>query len=261
MTTQSGVTKAGIVRGEGSLVPVLQEALQKLDSPTSWLEQHGRALKSEQAGTVGLLELAGQDCYIKFFCARSRVQRLGFALGLSRAARAFDAGLSLAKTGLPVAQPLACLRLPDAMVLLTTAIHGTDLKALWLSQREEDDWTLIMSRAAATLARLHGEGFVHGDCKWGNLLWDGSEVVMVDLDGVQRSTSTRRQGRDLARFVLNAEELSVDKEIFETFVSVYAKSTGSAKTAVIELLAPVLVQLRRRHKDKYGQRGVRLVGE
>jgi tRNA A-37 threonylcarbamoyl transferase component Bud32 len=218
-------------------------------------------LKSEKAGTVGLLELAGKDCYIKFFNGRSRIQRLGFALGLSRAARAFDAALELTRHGLPVAQPLACLRLPDAMVLLTAAIQGVDLKALWLSARAGDEWKPIISSAAATLARLHEEGFVHGDCKWGNLLWDGHEVALVDLDSVQRSSSARRRGRDLARFVLNAEELSVGRETFETFVSVYAKCTGSEKAVVIELLAPALSQLRQRHKDKYGQRGVRLVGE
>lgn len=261
MTPQSDVNTADVVRGQGTVVSVLQEALLSMESAEAWLQQHGRVLKNEQSGTVGLLELAGQDCYIKFFCSRSLIQRLGFALGLSRAARAFDAGVELARHGLAVAKPLACLRLPEAMVLVTTAIQGIDLKALWLSQRPADEWKLILSRAAAALGKLHAEGFVHGDCKWGNLLWNGSEVILVDLDGVQRSTSARRRGRDLARFVLNAEELSVDKEIFEIFVSVYAKSTGSEKSAVIELLAPALAQLRRRHIDKYGQRGVRLLGE
>jgi len=261
MTAEPEPHTAGVIRGQGAVVVALQDTLRTLDSPAVWLERHGRLLKSEHADVVGLIDLAGRTCYIKFFCARSFVQRLGFALGLSRAPRAFDAGMQLAGHGLPVAQPLACLRLPAAMVLLTTAIQGVDLKALWLSSRAEDDWLAIISSAAATLARLHTAGFVHGDCKWANLLWDGHEVIMVDLDSVKQSSSARRRGRDLARFVLNAEELSIDKEIFETFVSVYAKSTGAEKAAVIELLAPVLAQLRRRHNDKYGQRGVRLVGE
>ena len=252
---------AGVVRGQDAVIPALQEALTlAAHAPAQWLEAHGQLLKSEKLGVVGLIDVAGVSCYIKFFLARSAVQSLGFVLGLGRAPRAYDAGCELAARGIPVAEPLACLRLPQAMVLVTKAVPGADLKTLWLSARQGQDWSLIMSRTAVVLAQLHAAGFVHGDCKWGNLLWDGEGLVLVDLDSVRQSASPQRRGRDLARFVLNAEELALDAEIFETFVSVYAENSGSEKAAVIKLLAPSLAQLRQRHADKYGRRGARLLG-
>jgi len=252
---------AGVVRGQGAVIPALQEALASAaPAPAQWLEARGQLLKSEDLGIVGLVDLAGESCYIKFFLARSAVQRIGFALGLGRAPRAFDAGRELAARGIPVAEPMACLRLPQAMVLVTKAVPGADLKTLWLTAQQGQDWSHIMSRTAVALARLHAAGFVHGDCKWGNLLWDGEGLVLVDLDSVRHSASPQRRGRDLARFVLNAEELALDAEIFETFVSVYAENSDSEKAAVLELLAPSLAQLRQRHADKYGRRGVRLLG-
>ena len=198
---------AGVVRGLDAIVPALQEALTSAaHSPAQWLEARGQLLKSERLGVVGLVDVAGMPCYIKFFLARSAVQRLGFLLGLGRAPRAYDAGRELAAHGIPVAEPLACLRLPRAMVLVTKAVPGADLKTLWLSARQGQDWPLIMSRTAVALAQLHAAGFVHGDCKWGNLLWDGEGLVLVDLDSVRQSASPQRRGRDLALSLIHISE-------------------------------------------------------
>ncbi len=90
-------------------------------------------------------------------------------------------------------------------------------------------------------------------------MWNGHDVTLVDLDNVRRSSRGDQRARDLARFVLNAEELNLDAGLLVIFLQVYAENTGVAKEAVIELLAPQLTRLRRRHERKYGRRGVRLL--
>lgn len=250
---------ATALRGHGPIVSELQSALAQLEAPAQWLEQHGTVLKSDGRDSVGIVEITGRPCYIKFFMARSRLQRIGFTLGLGRALRAFDAGEMLAAHGALVAEPLACLRLSPAMVLVTAAVDGGDMKALWQSGSASVEWPALMAHSAAALARLHKAGFVHGDCKWSNLLWSGNDVILVDLDDVRRSSRGGHRGRDLARFVLNAEELSLDTGLLDTFLKVYAENTGAEKEAVVELLAPPLTDLRRRHERKYGRRGVRLL--
>ena len=248
-----------VVRGEGQVVTELQRVLSAETPLADWLARHGTVLKREGDGAVGLAEIAGQNCYVKVFPARSRLQQIGFGMGLARAQRAFDAARQLATNGIRVPEPLACLRLPSAMVLVTAALGGEDLKALWLKDIAREDWPLIMERAASALADLHGAGFIHGDCKWSNLFWSHPEVILVDLDAVRRSRSRRNRGRDLARFVLNAEELSLAPGHLEVFLQTYAAKQGTEKASVVEWLAPALVELRRRHEQKYGRRGVRLL--
>ena len=67
-----------VVRGEGQVVTELQRVLSAETPLADWLARHGTLLKREGDGAVGLAEIAGQNCYVKIFPARSRLQQIGF---------------------------------------------------------------------------------------------------------------------------------------------------------------------------------------
>jgi tRNA A-37 threonylcarbamoyl transferase component Bud32 len=233
---------------------------------TGWMEQHTRLIKSDQWSRVGLLELREKLCFLKLYLAKSRLQRLAFRLGYCRAVRSFDAALELAKAGLPVPQPLACLSVPGGMMLLTEGIvGGQDLRTLWLAQPGETAALDLLAAAGETLATLHRAGFSHGDCKWSNLLWCHSKFYLVDLEAVRslrgngdasggaRSPHPRQQ-RDLARFTIDAEELGASPEFYERFLASYLHVSGCGREQLIAGVRPLLPPIRQRHRRAYNTR-------
>ena len=228
-----------------------------------WMEQHTRLLKEDSHSRVGLLQLSDRLCCLKYYQAKSTAQKMLFRLGYSRGLRSFDAATQLLRANVKVPQPLSCLLLPRGMMLLTEGIEQSkDLKALWQSRVEARQQELLLANAGATLARLHGAGYSHGDCKWSNWLWSGEEFYLVDLEGVkQASVGGKNQARDLARFTVNAEDLGVSAETFERFLDGYLSGGPRSREDVINAILPTLGQLRKRHEAKYGKRGQRILGE
>ena len=144
---------------------------------------------------------------------------------------------------------------------MTASVPGSDLKALWLEQSEADYWSAALGACGSALAGLHGAGFSHGDAKWSNLLWDGVTVTLVDLDAVRRSPVRSRRARDLARFTLNAEEMSVPASLYEHFLNSYRLASGESRAKLEKITLRALRVLRRRHLKRYGPRGHRLLGD
>ncbi|MCB1854631.1 MAG: hypothetical protein H6988_02740 [Pseudomonadales bacterium] len=225
----------------------------------SWLEQHTRLLKSDRYSRVGLLELEGAPCFLKLYLAKSPVQKLGFRLGYGRGLRSFDAATSMAEAGLPVPEPRACLLVPEGMVLLTEALAGgADLRALWLDLPAADDAERLMHGAGAALARLHGAGYAHGDCKWSNLLWCARGMYFVDLEVVRKPRAAGTlplagQLRDLARFIVDAEELGASAPQFEIFMGSYLAGVPCRRERLVSQVRPLLTPIRERHQRRYRQ--------
>jgi tRNA A-37 threonylcarbamoyl transferase component Bud32 len=229
------------------------------DAAPAWVEAHTRLLKSDAYSRVGLLRLRDRDCYLKLYLAKSRLQQLGFRLGIGRGLRSFTAAQVLARAGLPVPRPLACLLLPEGMVLLTEAIEGaSDLRALWLGVPAADEANQYMHAAGTTVADLHRAGLVHGDCKWSNLLWAHGELYLVDLEAVRRTANALRRGilparqlRDLARFIIDAEELGASAGQLEVFLASYIAGARCSREELVAALRPLLASIRYRHQRRY----------
>lgn len=246
--------------------------LARLDRPpadvAAWMEKHTGMLKRDAHSRVGLLELEGQSCYLKLYLAKSRWQRLGFQLGRGRGVHSFDAAAAIARHGLPVPEPRCCLLVSEGMLLLTEGMPGgRDLRSLWPGQPPAVEPELLMRTAGDILAALHGAGFAHGDCKWGNLLWDRGRFYLVDLEAVRKVNALTpgtgqmhgRQLRDLARFTLEAEESGVSPELYSVFIDSYLGHSGQPRSPVIAGMKPPLEILRRRHLARYGIEGRHLV--
>lgn len=247
---------------DGPLCEALGGELAGSTNTGAWLRKRGQVLKHEPRSMVVLAEIGGQPCYLKLFLGNSRWQGLWVRFSVGRAVRGFDAARQLHDAGVPVPEPLGCLRVDEGALLATAAVAGTDLKTLWTGDPGHAmDWFSIMQRSAQSVAALHRAGYAHGDCKWANLVLEGDHCMLVDLDGVTRATpASKRQAADIARFTLNAEELSLPVEYFDAFIETYCLETGRSWSEVTAATIAPLVSLRKRHARKYGRRGHELLG-
>lgn len=227
----------------------------------AWMADNTRLLKSDANSAVGLLQMERGLCCLKLYRHKSAVQRALFRSGHGRPVRSFEMGSAMADAGLPVARPRACLLYGQDMLLLSAGIpDAVNLQALWQKGLDDARSRKLLLGTALTLARLHQSGFAHGDCKWPNLLWSGGQCWLVDLDAAAKTApGSARQMRDLARFILNAEELGVSPAHFELFMQHYLEQTGLFREPVISKLMPVLRKLRARHLARYGERGAQLL--
>lgn len=253
--------RAGVLRGRHWARQLSEAIAQPPLDTTAWMEHHTRILKSDRFGRVGLLELGGELNFLKYYRQKSLLQQFGFWLGRGRGVRAYDMGEALAERHIPVPRPRACLLVPGGMLLLTEGLSDArDLKTLWESGRPPADAGDPLECAAQTLGRLHLAGYAHGDCKWSNLLWCDGCLYLVDLEAVRSEIrGGRKQARDLARFTLNAEELGVKGDDYQRFVVAYSEVVGAPRDTVVERLLPDLLQLRARHRERYGERGAALL--
>ncbi|MFO8084066.1 MAG: lipopolysaccharide kinase InaA family protein [Desulfobacterales bacterium] len=139
--------------------------------------------------------------------------------------------LFLIKNKFPIAEPLLYLELKKGpfvkrTFLVTKWQESTNLGKPFREKHSvfNDLLVQLLQDAARLVARLHNDGFVHGDLKWSNFLWVPSRqdrIVLTDLDHIERSGSAEKQGRDLARFILSAAEFQLDEEIAESMINCY----------------------------------------
>ena len=227
------------------------------------MREQTEVLKADDHSLVGLVELDKSLCHLKAYRSKSSLQGVGFRLGLGRGVTAFDRALALRTAKLSVPEPRACVYKKGVMLLLTEGLEAsTDLKNLWLQQPGDESLQSLMGRSGDTLAAWHRTGFSHGDCKWSNFLVAVDAIYLVDLESV-RPTTVEGGGatRDLARFVVNAEDMGLSQAHFSAFMTNYCQAVGLDENAVVARILPRVKALRHRHLRKYGQRGQQLLGE
>ena len=146
-------------------------------------------------------------------------------------------------------------------MLLTQGLpESEDLKTLWLSSPSPETWEQLLLNVGSALAEFHRAGFSHGDCKWSNLVHSRGQFYFVDLEAVKQvSKKSPRIARDLARFTVNAEDMGLSGEHYESFLGRYAEEVGSSRELLVTQILGPLQQLRSRHLSKYGSRGHRLI--
>lgn len=249
-----------VLRGE-QWAARLQQRLPNDGRLQQWMRTDVKLLKEDQTSQVGLLELDGESCYLKHYRGRTPLQSTLYRQGRGRPTRAFDGAAALWQAGVSVPRPLCCLSVPGGAVLLAEGI--ADARDLQDLARENGLGVVdkrMLEAVASLLACLHGAGYAHGDCKWSNLLCAGAHWYLVDLDGVSPCREgSPKQARDIARFTLNAEEMTLSREHFEHFLDTYVKATEWTRETLLTAVVPFLEKFRRRHRERYGVRGHRLV--
>jgi tRNA A-37 threonylcarbamoyl transferase component Bud32 len=251
-----------IIRGDYWAALLKDELSQSAVGAAEWMEDHTNILKSDLHSLSGLMRMDGQVCFLKLYRIKSLFHKLQYRMGMGRPLRNFTAARDLDAQGLAVPRPFACLLVPDGMLLLIEGLAGPGtLAELWRrGGLSGDESSRLMRGAGETLATLHRSGFAHGDCKWNNLFWDGYRVCLIDLDDARKSnTGSKAQSEDLARFIVNAEELSIGSDMFEQFLAAYLEGVVDTRRTVIERMLPSLLRYRKKHLARYGPQGQRLV--
>jgi len=227
----------------------------------SWAKRNLEILKETSGTLVGLVDLDGKKCYLKYYPIESWQRRLWFKAGLSRGSKSYAKARVLLNNDILVPRPYTCVLARHGLLLLTEAIHqAVDLQTLWDRGQASSDhecWEL----AGGSLAKLHTMGFFHGDFKWSNLLLAESEIYLVDLEAVgELSRNSKKRYRDIARFTLNAEDMAAPVEVYRRSMQAYFAATGLQEREVTKHTLPILNRLRARHLKKYGPRGHLLMG-
>lgn len=226
----------------------------------AWAKQELKIIKSTASSLVGLVEIDSQSCYLKFYLSKSPWQSLWFRLGLGRGSRSFKMANELLHCGILVPRPLSCALVPRGMILLTEAISdATDMQTMWergLIDTEGQAAYSCWHTAGKCLAELHNAGFVHGDFKWSNLIYYQETFYLVDLEAVAIvGPKNKKRYRDLARFILNAEDMGAPRHCYESFMSAYLDASGQVEQNVVAETMPFLSAMRSHHIQKYGPRG------
>jgi len=184
---------------------------ERLASPLRWFEQAGtdackvshsavvrRAVLEHDAGHVPVI--------VKRPLARDWQRRWAALWPPSRSRRGWQTGHALLHRDLPTARPLAVLErrwgpLILDSVLVTEAIPGAvDLERFLkreAGRHAPGDWhrmkLALLRIMVRNLRRLHERGFVHRDCKAGNLLVvqdPETALLWIDMGGLRRRQAT-----------------------------------------------------------------------
>ena len=123
----------------------------------------------------------------------------------------------------------------------------------------------LIGALAKNIARMHSSGVSHGDLKWSNILVheEKKELWFVDLDSAKlygQSPNTKAVARDLARFLLSAQEAGVEEAILERFIDQYAHHRELSRARIDGPIDKILKKLQYRHKKRYGDMGSRSGG-
>ena len=167
-------------------------------------------LKRGRTAAVARLRLDGRECVIKQYNALHGLKALRRVLRESRAARSWRAAHWLELLQVPTAAPLGLREqglgpLTRRAWLVCEALDGPTL-ASGIDAATEQDLPVLARALDASLGRLHRAGVAHGDLKASNLLVEGEQLALVDLDAVQRPPRWRRhraQRRDWQRLLRN----------------------------------------------------------
>ncbi|GHT83095.1 serine/threonine protein kinase [Betaproteobacteria bacterium] len=179
----------------------------------------GTLLKNGNTATVARVALGERQLVIKRYNLKNLVHAFSRAWRPSRAWHSWREGHRLSFLDIATPAPLALIeeRRPFSLGLLRARawLISADVPAPSLAERlaalPADAPPPAEAEALLTLMRtLHTHRISHGDLKASNLLWDGNQIVVIDLDAMTQHTSATRYARawrrDRARLLANWPE-------------------------------------------------------
>lgn len=170
----------------------------------------GTLLKDGNSSTVARIDVAGRSIVIKRYNLKSAGHALSRLWRPSRAWNAWQVAIRLRFLGIATPAPLALIEerwgpLRRRAWLVTEYRSGQHLRALLSADAAPPP---DIARALSdTFAALHQARISHGDLKASNLLWDGQELLLLDLDATtahrDQTSFARAWQRDRARLLRN----------------------------------------------------------
>lgn len=201
-----------------------------LTDPDEFLHSRAKIVKAGGASTVG----AADGLVLKRFNFRKVLNLVKDLLRPSRAFRAFRKSYHLELAGVPTARVVAAAERRVLGVLLRSyllmeEIPGATTLQKLLRSAAQPSPTLVRE-VARLVARLHHEGFTHGDLNERNLVIDGQgRVLLIDLDALDctGAVTAARAAEDLARLARDmSRHATVTREMRGCFLRTYCRTRG-----------------------------------
>jgi len=271
----------GSFRGKVVVDSTIDHFLRNDGNPDDLLVDNSGLLKSSESTCSALVQIpaasrAGdlEPLFVKKFRFKGIVHSLKPLFRPHRAQVMWRVSWHLLNHSIPVAEPEGylikqrgpfCLRgyffarvLPRCSTLDELA---ADLDQLTIRLESGG----LNGALAQNIANMHNSGVSHGDLKWPNILVhkEKNELWFVDLDSAQlygQSPSIKAAARDLARFLLSAQEAGIEEAILERFLNEYSHHRKLSRARIDGPIAKILTKLQDRHKKKYGDKRSRSGG-
>ncbi|MDG1906299.1 MAG: lipopolysaccharide kinase InaA family protein [Arenicella sp.] len=183
-------------------------------------------LKNDRTTTVSVVALddkPDQNIVLKRYNAKGQWHRVWRAVRKTRANRCWHMSFTFGQAGLTVAQPYMMHEQRFAMFNLdaffaTQKLAGQELlAALPKLERAEQDQVVVAIRDM--FERFEAFSLSHGDMKATNLLWDGKNIALIDLDAAHQHTAKKSwkkaNRKDRRRFLKNWQDQPQVLELFE----------------------------------------------
>ncbi len=161
--------------------------VQSLDT----LVQEGRVLKDDIVALVGLALWDGHDVVIKRYNHQGLWHALRHTIKGSRARRNWHNARRLIALEIATPPPLAYVDQYRGPVLwqsyfVTRFVAGPQICQVLRDPSVADaDKQQMHEQVVDLLNRMARNGVSHGDMKHTNILWDGTDVMLTDLDAMQ----------------------------------------------------------------------------
>lgn len=196
-----------------SRVHVSAALASAMHHPDALLQEDGLQLKHGNTCSVAKFALDGEEMVVKRYNIKSFWHGLGRAWRESRAAVSWRNAHRLQLAGIDTPQPLVLLErrrlgMRGLAYFVAAYLPAPDALAFFadaaVSAQQKQDAALQLARL---FRRLHLLGIEHGDCKASNILMQGPQPCLIDLDAMQQHRCLagfeRRHVRDLRRFMRN----------------------------------------------------------
>lgn len=212
-------------------LPLLTPAVERvMGDPDEFLLSRSKLLKRGQTATIGVAD----GFVLKRFNFRKLLNLAKDIFRPSRPRRAFRKSYHLELAGVPTARVVGVAeRRVLGLLLRSYQLMEEIPNAVTLQKlmRNGGAPTREQTRAAARLvARLHEEGFTHGDLNERNLMLDGEgKLFLIDLDALEflGAVPAERAAKDLARLAQDvAGHAGVSRAQRESFLRHYCRARG-----------------------------------
>ena len=185
----------------------MPEFVQRLDV----LMQEGQILKMDHASFVSRVLWNGQDAVVKRYNHRGLWHSLRHTIKGSRAKRNWLNAHRLVSLKIATPEPLAYVNQYRGPLLwqsyfIARFVQGSQVHEILRDQTvAEARKQRVNDQVLGLLRRMAEHGISHGDMKHTNILYDGTEVVLTDLDAMRIGGTgwlrRRRFQRDIDRYL------------------------------------------------------------
>lgn len=237
----------------------LGRRIEAADDLLHWYGQ-GRFYKKDSAIQVKELAADHELVVAKRFRGRGLAALLKAWCGLERPPRLWRLSQYFLALKIPIARPMGYLLAGHGLwrrdSYFFSAHAGAKEDLLSLAKRQPRLLARfaeqhLFLQVALYLARLHNNGYCHGDTKWANIMVDveSAAVLFIDLDGAAHVKQPWHRSivKDVSRFVVDMLEQGVPAIEIRKFVKEYSNMRFTDSRLLPERLMPHISKALARH--------------